>query len=220
MTRHIIGIAALIGLMGCASQHEVKPPPAKNDENATAEPATKSQLGEIKQKKADFAAATQHDATCVSLSAAQCLEGLDKLLAIAPSAVFPTDHFDLIELDTENRTVDPGMGYVVVDFAQSAEAMQAFLAAQPPDLPVIKAKRRQFEAATAHSVICMSMAVGDCQEGLDKLLALSTSSVFPTTAFDLIEIGDEMRNTDPGMGYVVVDGKASQEAIEAFLKAQ
>ncbi|MEI6398876.1 MAG: hypothetical protein WCO71_08910, partial [Pseudomonadota bacterium] len=115
--------------------------------------------------------------------------------------------------------VDTG-GSVAVDFKATTDEMRTHLAAQTNDYQILEDKLALFSRQSRNRAFCASsLTFAQCVQGLDNLLVISTTDLFPNSNFDFIYITDRFEDVDTG-GSVAVDFKATIDAVKNHLAAQ
>ena len=177
-------------------------------------------LQKLREKQELFDNNSQNHAFCSSsLSFQECIDSVDKLLTLSTSNLFPTAKFDSIFITDKNSNVDMG-GSVAVDFKATTDEMRAHLAAQTNDYQILEDKLTLFSRQSQNDAFCASrLTFAQCVQGLDNLLVLSTTDLFPNSNFDFIYITDRFEDVDTG-GSVAVDFKATIDAVKSHLAAQ
>lgn len=175
---------------------------------------------QIRSKQHQFEDETGVAVACLNqLSSTDCLAGLDNLLQISTSPIFPEDKFTFIFLTTQNTNVD-NTGWLNINAAQSPTEMQSYLQSQSDAHIQISQKQNEFIDQTDIDVGCLNnISSVDCIAGLDKLLQISSNQLFPTTHFSFIFLTTQNRDVD-NTGWVHVNATASATELAAFLQAQ
>jgi hypothetical protein len=167
-----------------------------------------------------FRANSKNNAICGwDVTAEECLSALDKLLTLSTTSLFPTDLFDMIDIKRKFENVGTD-GWLNIDFSASVDAIKKHLSTQPGFLPILRNKIATFRANSKNNAICgWNVNPDECMAALDKLLVLSTTSLFPTDHFDMIDIKREFKNVGTD-GWVDINFVATVDEIKGHLAAQ
>ena len=173
----------------------------------------------LREKQEQFRHNSQNESFCgSSLSVQQCIDGLDKLLTLSTTNLFPTAKFDSIAITDKNWNVAT-YGAVEVDFKATTDEMRTHLAAQTDEYPTLQKKEELFSRQSRNTSGCGFLTIAQCFQGLDNLLVLSTTDLFPNSNFEFIYISDKFEDVDTN-GAVSVDFKATIDAVKSHLAAQ
>ncbi len=172
----------------------------------------------IREKSHLFREDTGIHVSCSGLNSPECIKGLDKLLAIRATAIFPTEKFVHIFLKRTFAGVDTA-GFVDIDFAADVQKIEEHLATQPADYVVINGYRTLFLDQAKVHLSCSGLNNQECISGMDKLVQLSSSPIFPTDHFVHVFVKRAFDDVDTH-GFVDVDFQAPLEEIREFLEKQ
>lgn len=172
----------------------------------------------IQQKTAQFQANSQNRVSCSSLSNSECIAGLDKLLQLSTTSLFPNKNFIHIFIKRAFTDVDTN-GFVDIDVSATVDSIRNRLSGQPNDFQVIHSKTDLFQSQSKNRVSCSGLTNSECISGLDKMLKLSTTPLFPNSNFVHVFIKHAFDNVDSN-GFVDIDVNATVADINSFLSKQ
>lgn len=179
---------------------------------------TYAQATEVERKTQEFRTNSGHYAGCWENNIANCISGLDKLLALSTTDIFPNENFDEIYVtDKFQNTVS--RGFVLIDYRAPLADIRTHLQQQRNRLREEEAKAESFLTDTGHYAGCWISDIDSCIAGLDKLIGLQSSGVFSSDKFDEIYITDRFQDVN-SRGFVLIDYMATAADIAAHLRRQ
>lgn len=208
----------VMALVGCGSAQQDHSSIAGNVDLSSA--ITDNDYQIITEKRNLFEKNSKSHANCgVGIAAKECIVGLDKLLELSTTSLFPTNRFYYIHVG-KNFTNTDTSGFLDIDYKASVAEVKKHLEGQDTSYVRISEKKGLFEKnSKSHTSCGVGIAAKECLVGLDKLLELSTTSLFPTNRFYYIHVGKNFTNADTS-GFLDIDYNASVAEIEKHLKNQ